>query len=135
MCIKHFTIFWIAFCILNLFASCSDDSIDYREKIIGKWELKNVGELQPFYTDYSFILKNAEMEFNSNGSVTTFLFSASNEKKLISQTAEWIMPKSGGNIKFISDNGPFQDVLKIDFLDERTFMLGLNGIQYVFVKV
>ena len=135
MCLKHFTIILIAIGFLSFLASCSDDSIDYREKIIGRWELKNVGELQPFYTDYSFILKNAEMEFNSNGLVTTDLLSASNEKKLITQTAEWIMPRSGGNIKFISDNGPFQDVLKIDFLDERTFMLGLNGIQYVFVKI
>ena len=48
--------FLLAFCCIGLFSSCGgDDAINYREKIIGEWELKNIGDLQASFKNKSFM--------------------------------------------------------------------------------
>ena len=45
------------------------------------------------------------------------------------------MPTTGGFLTIKADNGPFDDVIKIEFTDERTFYIMLNGLEYQFVKI
>ena len=54
-----------------IIGSCGDDSINYREKLIGEWELKNVGELQSFFRNKSFAIKGASMKFEDSGLIET----------------------------------------------------------------
>ena len=51
----------LMFFTLIMLGACGDDSIDYREKILGTWELKNVGDLQIHYRNRPFVLKNAQL--------------------------------------------------------------------------
>lgn len=132
---NKFFIYITFFLLLFSFNSCSDDSVDYREKIIGDWELKNIGELQSYYAKNSFILKNAIISFSDDGKVRSQLTNKKNPKEKIINQGEWEMPKKGGLIRIISEDSPFNDFLKIDFSDERTFFLVLNGIEYQFVKI
>jgi hypothetical protein len=118
-----------------LFGACQDDSIDYREKIIGKWELKNVGELQSHYRNQPYVLKNACLIFDDNGVLQTKLKSSTNTNTWITEQASWSMPKSGKVLTIKSETGPFNDGLEIFFTDERTFNITLNDLDYIFVKL
>lgn len=117
------------------FYSCGDGSIDYREKIIGTWELKNVGDLQNFYHGKSFLLKNASLIFDDNGTLETKIRSSKNANTWISEKGTWSMPKEGEVLSLKSDNGPFDDDLEIFFTDERTFHIILNDLEYIFIKL
>mgnify|MGYP000067766256 CR=1 FL=1 len=126
-----------------LFFSCGDNELTkYKEKIIGEWELKNVGDLQMFYQDRPFSLKNATMLFNSNGTLQTRMQSSSNSKTWIVEEATWSVTQSsiktlnkvGETLSIDSDTGPFDDNISIEFTDERTFYLMLNNLEYQFVK-
>ncbi|MCH2022461.1 MAG: hypothetical protein MK207_08295 [Saprospiraceae bacterium] len=128
----------IIFVILSLviFTRCgNDETINYRDKIIGAWELKNVGELQSLYRNNSFILKNATMVLDDNGTIETRMLSSKDKTTWITQTGTWSMPTTGGYLTIKADNGPFDDVLNIQFTDERTFYIMLNGMEYQFVKI
>ncbi|MFT5647379.1 MAG: hypothetical protein ACI976_002069, partial [Aureispira sp.] len=72
-----------------LFFSCGGDNelTNYKEKLVGEWELKNVGDLQMFYTERPFLLKNATMLFSSNGTLQTKMQSSSNSKTWIVEEA------------------------------------------------
>lgn len=127
-----------------LFSSCGGDSelTNYKEKLIGEWELKNVGDLQMFYQDRPFSLKNASMLFNSNGTLQTRMQSSSNSKTWIVEEATWSVTQSsiktssrtGETLTIDSDTGPFDDNISIEFTDERTFYIMLNDLEYQFVK-
>ncbi|CAA6807929.1 MAG: Unknown protein [uncultured Aureispira sp.] len=127
-----------------LFPSCGGDSelTNYKEKLIGEWELKNVGDLQMFYINRPFLLKNATMTFQSNGTLQTKMQSSSNSKTWIAEEATWSVTQSsrkelnkiGETLTIDSDTGPFNDKIAIEFIDERTFYLTLNDLEYQFVK-
>jgi hypothetical protein len=145
----NFSKFLLIFTLLAttslLFFSCGNDLelTTYKEKLIGEWELKNVGELQMFYQDRPFLLKNATMLFNSNGTLQTKMQSSSNSKTLIVEEATWAVTQSnikklnnmGETLTIDSDTGPFDDNISIKFTDERTFYLVLNDLRYHFVKL
>ena len=126
-----------------LFFSCGDNELtNYKDKLIGEWELKNVGDLQIFYQEQPFSLKNATMLFNSNGTLETRMQSNSNSKTWIVEEATWSVTQSkintlnkvGEILSIDSDMGPFDDKIAIEFTDERTFYLILNDLEYQFVK-
>ncbi len=119
------------------FSACSgDDVIDYRETIVGTWELKNTGELQRYLDDDDrpFILNNATMIFDDDGNLTTRL-KRLNRKSWIEEKATWEMPAEGEIITIKSEKGPFDDKLEIDFPDERTFYIKSNRLLYHFIKL
>jgi hypothetical protein len=127
-----------------LFSSCGNDLelTNYKEKLIGEWELKNVGDLQMFYQNRPFLLKNATMLFNSNGTLQTKMLSSSNSKTWIVEEATWSVTQSSRKtlnqreiLTIDSDMGPFDDNIAIEFTDERTFYLMLNDLEYQFVKI
>lgn len=127
-----------------LFSSCGNDLelTNYKEKLVGEWELKNVGDLQMFYQDRPFLLKNATMMFNSNGTLQTKMLSSSNSKTWIVEEATWSVTQSSRKtlnqreiLTIDSDMGPFDDKIAIEFTDERTFYLMLNDLEYQFVKI
>lgn len=130
-----YTIFILSLSFFLLTSCGGEDTINYREKIIGKWELKNEGDLQVYYTDKPFVLKNASMEFFDNGTIETTLLSSRDKKTLLVQTGTWDMPIEGGTLTIKSDNSPFHDGLLIEFTDERTFYITLNDLEYQFVKL
>lgn len=142
---KFLQISTVLFFITLLFFSCGNDLelTNYKEKLVGEWELKNVGDLQMFYQDRPFLLKNATMLFNSNGTLQTKMLSSSNSKTWIVEEATWSVTQSSrktlnkvGEILTIdSDTGPFDDNISIEFTDERTFNLILNDLKYQFVKL
>jgi len=142
---KFLQISAVLFFITLLFFSCGNDLelTNYKEKLVGEWELKNVGDLQMFYQDRPFLLKNATMLFNSNGTLQTKMLSSSNSKTWIVEEATWSVTQSSrktlnkvGEILTIdSDTGPFDDNISIEFTDERTFYLILNDLEYQFVKL
>jgi hypothetical protein len=126
-----------------LFCSCGDNELtNYKEKLVGEWELKNVGDLQIFYQDKPFFLKNATMLFNSNGTLQTRMQSSENTKTWIVEEATWSVTQSsiktlnriGETLTIDSDVGPFNDNISIEFTDERTFYIMLNELEYKFVK-
>jgi hypothetical protein len=120
---------------MAIIGSCGDDSINYREKLIGEWELKNVGELQSFFRNKAFSIKGATMKFEDSGLVETRMNSSSNINTWIVQNGTWTMPTTGQVLTIKAEDGPFDDALEIEFLDERTFDLFLNGLRYQFVKM
>jgi hypothetical protein len=126
-----------AFCCILQFSSCGqDDTINYRDRLIGEWELKNVGELQAFFRNKPFMLKNATMRFDNNGTIETQMLSSRDKKTWITQTGTWSMPRTGDYLTIKSDNSPFNDVLDIYFTDanERMFSIMLNELEYQFAK-
>ena len=125
----------LMFLTLMMLGACGDDSIDYREKILGTWELKNVGDLQIHYRERPFVLKNAQLTFDSNGNLQTKLNSSKNADTWITEQASWSMPREGQALSIKSEKGPFNDVLEIFFTDERTFNIILNDLEYIFVKI
>jgi|VirMetMinimDraft_7_1064189.scaffolds.fasta_scaffold114416_1 hypothetical protein len=146
----NFSKFLLIFTLLAttslLFFSCGNDLelTNYQEKLIGEWELKNVGELQMLYQDRPFLLKNATMLFNSNGTLQTKMQSSSNSKTMIVEEATWSVTQSsirktvnkvGETLTIDSDTGPFNDRISIEFTNERTFFLILNDLTYQFVKI
>jgi len=95
-----------AFCCILQFSSCGqDDTIDYRERLIGEWELKNVGELQTFFRNRPFMLKSATM-----------------------RTGEYLTIKSDN-----SPFNDVLDIYFTD-ANERMFSIILNELEYQFVK-
>lgn len=132
--------FFIKFSFLilcaTLFTACGgEETVNYREKIIGEWELKNEGDLQVFFKNKPFILKKASMLFNEDGTIETKALSSRDKKTWLVQTGTWDMPESGGTLTIKSDDTPFHDGMLIEFTDERTFYITLNELEYQFVKL
>ena len=127
---------FIFFLIATLFISCADESVDYREKIEGVWQLKNMGELQQFYpaNEIDFILKDAQLSFASDGTLESKLMAKDNVT-WITEKGTWSMPKEGGVIRLENQGGLFNDQLIIEFFDERTFQIVSNELPFVFVKL
>lgn len=142
---KHLYIYLFLVIISLFLSSCGNDNdlTNYKEKLIGEWELKNVGDLQIFYQDRPFLLKNAKMTFRSNGTLETQMQSNNNSKTWIVEEATWSVTQSslktlskiGETLTIKSDTGPFDDNISIEFTDERTFYLLLNDLEYQFVKI
>ena len=122
--------------IAGFISSCGNSlAINYRESIVGEWQLKNAGELQRYFRDEKeFVLKNATMVFNNNGTMETRLLK-SDKKSWIRQSGEWDMPKEGGLIWIKADKGPLDEKLLIEFADERTFYITSNDLIFQFVKM
>lgn len=133
---KHSILFLLLTSILLFFVACGNDGLpDYREEIVGEWRLKNAGELQRYLKgDRDYLLKNASITFKDDGTVDTQIMLSDNQK-WFNQTGTWEMPKEGKLLTLKSDSGPFDDELKIDFTDERTFYLTSNGLAYQFIKL
>ena len=127
---------YIFFFIALFFVSCGDDSVDYREKIEGVWQLTNMGELQQFYPskEIDFILKDAQLSFSSDGTLESKLLSK-DKKTWITEEGTWSMPKEGGVIRLENQGGLFNDQLIIEFFDERTFQIVSNELSFLFVKL
>lgn len=130
--------------ISTLFSSCGDNDLtNYQEKLIGEWELKNIGDLQAFYKNSSFLLKNATMVFSKNGVLETRMLSNRDKKTWIIESATWSVTQSknsmlsrvGEILSIKSDDGPFNDDMAIEFTDERTFYITLNQLEYQFIKI
>lgn len=120
----------------TLFAACGgEDTVNYREKIIGEWELKNEGELQAHFKNKAFVLKKATMKFDENGVLETKMLSSRDKKTWLVQTGTWDMPEAGGTLTIKADDTPFFDGVVIEFTDERTFYITLNELVYQFVKL
>ena len=118
-----------------LFIGCGgEDTVDYSEKIIGEWQLKNTGDLQIAYTERPFKLKDATMVFNADGTIETRLLSTRNSNTWLTQSGVWEMPINGEIITVKSDDTPFDEPLSIYFSNEQTFEIEHNGLIYVFVK-
>lgn len=128
----------------TLFSSCGDSNLtNYKEKLIGEWELKNVGDLQTHYKKRPFLLKNATLKFNSNGTLESRMLSNRDKKTWITETATWTVTQSSNNslaqisetLSIKADKSPFKDDIYIEFTDERTFYISLNELLYQFVKL
>jgi len=143
---SKFLLIFTLFALASLFFfSCSNDAdlTNYKEKLIGEWELKNVGDLQIFYQNRPFLLKDANMVFNSDGTLQTKIQSSSNSNTWIVEEATWSVTQSsiktlnkiGETLTIDSEMGPFDDNIAIEFTDERTFYLILNDLEYQFVKI
>ena len=132
------------FCLLGL-SSCGDgiEMTNYEELLVGTWQLNNAGDLQPFYNDSPFILREAQMVFEDDGTLETRLLSKRDNKTWITETGTWSVTQSpitdqlilNETITITADNGPFDDPFYISFEDERTFYLQLNELEYQFIKV
>ncbi len=128
--------FLLMLCCVALFSSCGgEDTINYREKIIGEWELKNVGDLEAKFRNKPFLLKGASMVFDDDGTIKTSMMSSKDTKIWLTDTGTWSMPTTGEFLTIKADNSPFDDALIIEFTDERTFWITLNELQYQFVKI
>lgn len=125
-------------CLLFLafvFVGCGgEETIDYSEKIVGEWQLKNTGDLQVAYKKRPFKLKDATMAFHSNGTIETRLLSTFDDQTWITQSGIWDMPINGKIVAIKSDDTPFDEPLSIYFRNEQTFEIEHNGFLYVFVK-
>ncbi|WMX13914.1 MULTISPECIES: hypothetical protein [unclassified Aureispira] len=142
---KNLLLVFLSLATCSFFSSCGNDLdlTNYKEKLIGEWELKNVGDLQMFYQNRPFLLKNASMTFNSNGTLQTKMQSSSNSTTWIVEEATWSVTQSsrkvlnnvGETLTIKSNTGPFDDNIAIEFTDERTFYLTLNDLEYQFIKI
>lgn len=137
-------VFLLLLTFSTLFSSCgNNDLTNYKEKLIGEWELKNVGDLQAFYRNSPFLLKNATMIFSKNGVLETRMLSNRDKKLWIVENATWSVTQSknstltkiGEVLSIKSDDGPFNDDMLIEFTDERTFYITLNELEYQFIKI
>lgn len=124
--------------------SCgSDELTNYHDRLIGEWKLSNSGELQPFYNDKPFILKSATITFNDDGTVETRIINSKDIKTWIVNKGTWSVTQSSTDNKLVknetltikSDTGPFDDEMYISFVDERTFFIAINELEYEFVKL
>lgn len=140
--LQLFALLWL---LLLGGTSCGGDETEYTnyaERLVGSWELKNIGDLQVAYRNKPFMLKNATMIFEDDGSLETRMLSARDGKTWITESATWEVTQrpittrfTGETLTIKSDNGPFNDKIFIEFTDERTFYLVLNELQYQFVKL
>ena len=138
---------WAALLLLGLcgLSACGDDTemTQYQDMLIGTWQLNNAGDLQPFYNDSPFILKDAQKTFEDDGALETRLLSSRDNKTWITETGTWSVTQSpiidqlvtNESLYLTASNGPFDDGIYIAFEDERTFFIELNGLQYQFVKL
>lgn len=121
--------------MLGLSSCNNNQETDYSEKILGEWQLKNTGDLEMHYKERPFLLKDATMKFNDDGSIETRMLSSRDKKTWITQTGTWTMPVNGELLSIKANNSPFDDNLEIAFTDERTFYLLSNELEYQFVKL
>lgn len=140
----HFPLLTLLVLASMFFSSCGDNDLtNYKERIIGEWELKNVADLQPAYKNRPFLLKNATMIFYKNGTLETRMLSNQDKKTWITETATWTVSQTKNinqlpaieTLTIKADNSPFNDDIDIEFTNERTFILTLNGLIYQFVKL
>jgi hypothetical protein len=119
-----------------LLTSCGGEkTTDYTVWLEGDWALKNAGELERILPDRrSYLLVGAQISFAGDGTLTSTMMQL-DKKTEIKQTGTWEMPTTGEKITIKSNNGPFDDELKIDFPDERTFFIRSNQLFYHFVKL
>lgn len=128
---------------LSLQSCGSDELTNYHDRLIGEWQLSNAGDLQPFYNDKPFILKSATMIFGDDETVETRIMDSKDPKKWIVNTGTWSVTQSSNANKLVknetitikSDTGPFDDSMYISFIDERTFFIAINELEYEFVKL
>ncbi len=132
----HLLIILATFLSANLSSCNRVQEIDYRECLEGEWRLKNAGDLQRYFMDSkTFVLKDATLKFNSDGTIATKLKKADGSDWLPTESGTWDMPKEAGSILIKSDKGPFNDRLTIEFGDERTFYITSNDIVFHFIKI
>lgn len=126
-------------------SSCGGDAemTNYHEMLLGNWQLNNAGDLQPYFNNSPFILKDAQMSFLEDGVLETRLLSSRDNKTWITETGTWSVSQSAQIDRLVTNeslhltatNGPFDDEIYIAFEDERTFYIRLNELEYQFVKI
>lgn len=126
------------------FSACGDNGMtNYHDLLLGTWQLNNAGDLQPYYNDSPFILKNAQMVFSDDGTLETRLLSSRDNKTWITETGTWSVTQSPNREELVlnesltikADNSPFDDILYVQFEDARTLYIELNELGYRFVKI
>lgn len=124
--------------------SCGDDGLThYHERLVGEWQLSNAGDLQPFYNDKPFTLKSAIMVFEDNGTLETRVLNSKDQKTWMISKGTWSVTQSPNTNTLVenetltikADDGPFHDNMYISFIDERTFFVAINELEYEFVKL
>lgn len=136
------TVLLLGLCSLSACGG-DDEMTHYHEMLIGTWQLNNAGDLQPFFNNSPFILRDAQMTFEDDGVLETRLLSSRDNKTWITETGTWSVSQSpiidrlvtNESLKLTANNSPFDDEIYIAFEDERTFYLELNELQYQFVKL
>lgn len=116
---------------LALFVACSGDSINYAEKLEGKWELSNVSAILKagYGGNYDFEALNAGyLKFNANGSYESKIEQLENK-------GQWGVAQDGSFIQLKADSLPFDDKLKLRFENERSIFIYNNGKEYQFKKL
>ncbi len=116
---------------------------NYHERLIGEWQLSNPGDLQPFYNNKPFMLKSATMVFSNDGVLETRILNSKDQKTWIIHKGTWSVTQSSNantlvkneSLTIKADDGPFDDYLYISFIDERTFFISINELEYEFVKL
>jgi hypothetical protein len=83
------------------------------------------------------------MLFNDDGTLETRIMDGNNNKQWIVDKGTWSVTQSSNANKLVknetitikSDTGPFYDAMYISFIDERTFFISINELEYEFVKL
>lgn len=137
-------LFFLFICTALSLQSCGDDGLtDYHERLVGEWQLSNAGDLQPFFNSKPYTLKSAIMVFDDDGTLETRILNSKDQKTWIVSKGTWSVSQSPNTNTLVknetltikADDGPFDDFLYISFIDERTFYIALNELEYEFVKL
>ncbi len=131
-------------CTAISFQSCGDNGVtNYHDRLIGDWQLSNAGDLQPFYNSQPYSLKSAIMSFKKDGTLETRILKSGSDKTWKVETGTWSVTQSPNTESLVqnesltikADDTPFDDFLYISFIDERTFYIAINELEYEFVKL
>lgn len=122
-----------------LLSSCGggeeENTINYQEAIVGTWRLDNVGDLQKYFNEQQFNLKKATMVFEEDGTVKTLRLNPSNPGKNITDKGTWVLNDLGTELTITSTEGSFNDMIDIEFDNERTLLVDNQGLIFKFVKI
>lgn len=124
--------------ILLFLSSCGgeeESTINYQEAIVGTWRLDNVGDLQKYFNEQQFNLKKATMIFEEDGTVKTIRLRPDDANKNIADNGTWVLNETGTELNIISAKGPFNDLIDIQFDNERTLLIDNQGLTFKFVKI
>ena len=116
---------------LSLFVACSGNSINYAEKLEGKWELSNVSAILKagYGGNYDFEALNAAyLKFNADGRYESKIDQLENK-------GYWEVAQDGRSIQLKADSVPFDEKLKLRFENERSIFIYNNGKEYQLKKL
>ncbi|MCP4441090.1 MAG: hypothetical protein GY810_19370 [Aureispira sp.] len=123
---------------LLLLSSCGgeeENTINYQEAIVGTWRLDNVGDIQKYFNEREYTLKKATMVFNEDGTVQTLRLDPNSPGKNIPDGGTWKLNEDGTELNIIAKDSPFDDIIDVQFDNERTLLIDNRGLTFKFVKI